>query len=79
MKTAATPRKRKPAFDTYFYVLSWGREPKGRGSWAFCERGAYSSKDPAAHTFWSHGTTYGEAKKSACEHFTNGEHVVVCP
>ena len=52
-------------FDTTQYEFAHGRQPRGRGGWAFQE-GDRRSTSPL---FWANGT-YSEAKRQAREHFT---------
>lgn len=49
-------------FNTTEYQFSHGKQPRGRGSWAF----AFSRNAPVEEMFWTPGsTTYAEAKKMA--------------
>lgn len=49
----------KVEFDTTQYQFSHGRQPKGRGSWAF-----FFDKKMQGEAFWTPGnTSYSEAKR----------------
>jgi hypothetical protein len=51
-------------FDTTPFVRSHGRQPKGRGGWAF----SFGREAPQVPAFFSPGMTYAEAKKWAAEY-----------
>lgn len=52
-------------FITTPYVASHGKQPSGRGSWAFSEE-----RNPTTDQVWFSGSmTYQEAKKAAKKHF----------
>lgn len=55
------------AFRTDDYVASTGKEPRGRGSWAFSTVRDIDSSSP--DIFWSPSCTYAEARKMARAHF----------
>ncbi|MTH62158.1 hypothetical protein [Paracoccus litorisediminis] len=59
----------RPTFDTRDYERSWGRTPRGRGSWAF----ATETDD------WilSPSLTYTEAKRWAREQRPEADHFTV--
>lgn len=46
-------------FRTVEYTCNHGAEPRGRGSWAFCEERLPLNKE----LLWTPSLTYGEAKK----------------
>jgi hypothetical protein len=62
-------------FVTTDVVFSTGREPRGRGSWAFS---LVRYPDPLSkEIFWSPSCTYSEARKLAAKHFPAGSVVWV--
>lgn len=66
-------------FDTIEYVKSHGREPRGRGGWAFSDVRNPSHDVPNGEPggfFWAPSGTYAEAKRAAREHYRGKASVV---
>lgn len=63
--TKGTQCKVRLEFKTTEFVLSHGREPRGRGAWAFSLKRDAHGDD----IFWTPSCTYAEAKKIARAHF----------
>jgi hypothetical protein len=68
-------------FDTHEFVLSHGREPRGRGGWAFQAREDYYKPGASGadeSIFWVNDL-YAAAKRAAAKHFPPETEVMVCP
>ena len=67
-------------FSVTEYVQAHGKNPRGRGSWAFCPYQSYRATNYLDFTVWFRGT-YAEAKAQARAYFAaNGDstYIVVC-
>lgn len=68
-------------FSTREYVRAHGKEPRGRGQWAFCPAALYNRDNYLDYVMWSTaGTTYAAAKQQARAYFAakGVSEVVVC-
>lgn len=52
--------------DTRHYVRSWGKEPRGRGSWAY-------TLDDSQDILWAPSSTYGDAVKYIKKNYKTSE------
>jgi hypothetical protein len=60
--------KTRVQFDTSEFERAHGRNPRGRGSWAFADAQHARRADYLDFVFWFNGS-YGEAKRAAAAHF----------
>lgn len=60
------------------YEFSHGKAPRGFGSWAFAFNPHWRD---VSEVFWVNGSTYGDARKVACQKAKAEGHrqVFVCP
>lgn len=76
MKTYKELMEGATEFDTSLFVRSHGKNPSGKGSWAFSDKRNAKIDD----VWFSPGTvSYVDAKKAAKSHFKNAPVIYVQP
>jgi hypothetical protein len=78
--TKARTTQARVLFTTSEYEKSHAKQPRGYGSWAFCNVDAWSRNDYLDFVFFYKGT-FTEAKRDAARDFAASgvRYVMVCP